>query len=347
MSSYAVKHPIVTHYAGSLAYGTNLPDSDVDIRGIFCATPEEVLTPFQAIREVTMEGCEDGKLYELSNFMKLYLDCNPNIVESLWIDKSDILTDSEAYWHLREHNSALLSSKVAFTFSGYAVSQLKRIKGHNKWLNNPQSMVPPQHGSFLKLVQNFTDEKIMPRDFKLEMLKGLKVIHYGSCIFGVVRDSGVDALANDDFNISAKQVSHNGSSEQPLYIIKYLQDEYREAKEKHSNYWTWKMTRNEKRSATEEKYGYDTKHAMHLVRLLRMGEEILTGAGVIVKRPDAAELLEIRNGAWDYDDLVEYAESKDELIRGELYKNTELRKKPDIKLATKVLMQCQEMCWER
>ncbi|AEZ66297.1 hypothetical protein phiTE_131 [Pectobacterium phage phiTE] len=33
--------------------------------------------------------------------------------------------------------------------------------------------------------------------------------------------------------------------------------------------------RNAARHELEEKFGYDTKHAMHLVRLLRMSQEIL------------------------------------------------------------------------
>lgn len=50
--------------------------------------------------------------------------------------------------------------------------------------------------------------------------------------------------------------------------------------------------------------GRDDKHAMHIVRLLRMGGEILRGDGVIVRRPDAAELLRIRAGDYSTDELI-------------------------------------------
>ena len=39
-----------------------------------------------------------------------------------------------------------------------------------------------------------------------------------------------------------------------------------------------------------------------------MGHEILTTGEVLVRRPDADELLAIRAGAWSYDELVDYAE---------------------------------------
>lgn len=50
------------------------------------------------------------------------------------------------------------------------------------------------------------------------------------------------------------------------------------------------------------------KHASHLIRLLRMSLEILSEGKVIVRRPDAAELLAIRQGAWTYDQLMEQVE---------------------------------------
>jgi hypothetical protein len=44
---------------------------------------------------------------------------------------------------------------------------------------------------------------------------------------------------------------------------------------------------------------------------MRMAREILTGQGVIVKRPDAEELKAIRfDGAWSFEKLVAWAEKK-------------------------------------
>lgn len=126
---------LVKHLGGSHAYGTSLPTSDVDYRGIFCADPVNVRTPFFPVREVEDTDEEDTKFYELAHFMKLCLDCNPNIVETLWVADEDITFRTDAYDMLRARRSELLSSKVAFTFSGYAQGQLSRIKNHNRWIN--------------------------------------------------------------------------------------------------------------------------------------------------------------------------------------------------------------------
>lgn len=129
---------IVKHYAGSMAYGTNIETSDTDFRGIFIADPVNIRTPFYRIDECKDTSEEDTVIYELNQFMKLALDCNPNVVESLWIDVSDIVHTTPAYEWLRFHAPQLLSSKIAFTTSGYALSQLKRIKGHNKWISQAE-----------------------------------------------------------------------------------------------------------------------------------------------------------------------------------------------------------------
>lgn len=85
----------------------------------------------------------------------------------------------------------------------------------------------------------------------------------------------------------------------------------------------------------------------HVVRLIRMGEEILTEGIVHVKRPDAKELLAIRNGDWSYEQLLAFAEGKDKLIRETLYKTSHLPKTVDQKLAAKVLMEVQDLVWNQ
>ena len=64
-----------------------------------------------------------------------------------------------------------------------------------------------------------------------------------------------------------------------------------------------------------EKHGYDTKHAMHLVRLLRMGKELLTTGELNVFRQDRTELLIIREGGWSLSELTEWAEDMDKQVQ--------------------------------
>jgi len=82
----------------------------------------------------------------------------------------------------------------------------------------------------------------------------------------------------------------------------------------------------------------NSKHALHLVRLMRMAREILEGKGVIVRRPDAEELLAIRNGAWKYEELIEWAEKEDKALN-EVMDKSSLPKSPNRKLINRVLVE--------
>lgn len=236
---YARDHLLMRCYAGSRAYGTSLPTSDIDIRGIFIPHRYSIMTPFFQIEQATVPGT-DTVYYAFNKFMKLYTECNPNILELLWTDENDIIEEHPGFNHLRQARMDLLSLRVAKTFTGYARSQIVRIMGHNKWINHPQPKTQPQ-----------------PSDFASK-------------------------------------------------------EKFQEAHKNWTSYWDWVANRNPQRSALEHKFGYDTKHAMHCVRLLRMGIEVLEGKGVIVKRPDAEELLSIRAGAWSYDRLVQEAKMLEE-----------------------------------
>ncbi len=341
-------------YSGSLAYGTNLPTSDVDIRGLFCAEKKYVRTPFFNVKEQTLENEEDGKIYELTNFMKLYVDMNPNIIELMFVDESDIISSSEPYDYLRTMAPEMLSSKVAFSFSGYAMSQLKRIRGHDKWINNPQPEAQPTQKDFVRLVHSYHEKGMMKHEefmMYLESINHFSVfLPYGNDMYAVIQNWESPGLFNDDGSL--RKVDYDKFTDadkkaMPFFVVKYLAEEHKMAKEKHRNYWTWKENRNEARHELEVNFGYDTKHAMHLVRLMRMAEEILTDGKVLVKRPDAQELLDIRGGKWTLEELLQWADDKDHYIREVLYKKTALPRQTDRELASRVLMTTQDICWSQ
>lgn len=336
---------ICKHYAGSHAYGTSLPTSDVDFRGIFVADPLNVRTPFYRIDEVTDTSEEDTKFHELSKFMKLALDCNPNVVETLWVDPKDVVFNTPAYELLRTNAHRLLSSKIAFTTSGYALSQLKRIKGHNKWINNPQPIEPPRQVDYVSLVHNFTDTKVFKIDLR-EYETDYRLVPFSGDVYGMFKMVGYTPFNPTTGNLNTDYLGDSHSIGTPQFLIKFNRDIYTTAKDTHSNYWTWKKHRNEKRSELEEKYGYDTKHAMHLVRLLRMGAEALQTGKLNVFREDADELLAIRNGTWTYEQIVEYAERMDDWVKNTLYHTTVLPRRPDMLFAAELVMQVQDLVWK-
>lgn len=115
-------------------------------------------------------------------------------------------------------------------------------------------------------------------------------------------------------------------------------DEYNSAMREYSQYWGWRRNRSPVRAALQEKHGYDTKHAMNIVRCLRIGVESLRERKVYVTRHDAMELLAIRDGIWTYDQLVKYIQDTIDDINYWL-KVTQLSVTPDSKFIYQVLFQ--------
>lgn len=66
-----------------------------------------------------------------------------------------------------------------------------------------------------------------------------------------------------------------------------------------------------------EKYQYDTKFAMHSVRLLTSAIEILETEDFSTYRPNRQLLLDIRNGKYTFDEIVEMIEYYDNELKQE------------------------------
>jgi predicted nucleotidyltransferase len=74
-------------------------------------------------------------------------------------------------------------------------------------------------------------------------------------------------------------------------------------------HFSFKGYMGEKRKALVTKHGYDTKNAAHCIRLMRMAIEFLDTGEFTVLRPDAAELLQIKKGAWTLEQVQAEAEA--------------------------------------
>ncbi len=101
----------------------------------------------------------------------------------------------------------------------------------------------------------------------------------------------------------------------------------------------------DKRKGLILEHGYDAKNAAHCVRLLRMASEYLRTGELVVFRPDAAELLDIKRGKWELSRVKAHA---DDLFAGmrESRDASPLPDEPDREAAEKLLINIlsEEMC---
>jgi predicted nucleotidyltransferase len=66
-----------------------------------------------------------------------------------------------------------------------------------------------------------------------------------------------------------------------------------------------KGQKNVHRAQIEEQFGYDTKYAMHVVRLYGEAKELMERGRITLPRPDKEELIAIRNGKYSLSEIKE------------------------------------------
>jgi hypothetical protein len=304
---------------GSHAYGLNTPTSDEDFKGV-CIKPRDFYLGFlRRFEQQEHIGSKsdgiDKVVYSLDKFAALAADCNPNIIEVLHVADEDVLQCDAFGEELRAHRDDFLSRKAKHTFAGYAHAQLKRIETHRGWLLEKPSM--PERSDFgLSEVTKVTKSELGAFD----SLLGLKTVD--------------DEALTAERAVEVEQVARESLGvELPKDVVTLFTREkaYRAAVAHYEQYLGWLKSRNPARAELEAKFGYDTKHGLHLLRLMRMCREILSTGKVVVKRThDREELLAVRRGERSYDNLIEEAQRLEAECEA-LYATSALPREPDRK----------------
>ena len=78
------------------------------------------------------EGEWDSVFYELKKFVRLLLNCNPNVLSLLWVKPNQIIYESLLGQTLRENRNLFVTKKAYHSFSGYAHDQFKKMISFNQ-----------------------------------------------------------------------------------------------------------------------------------------------------------------------------------------------------------------------
>lgn len=296
--------------AGSHAYGTNLDGSDQDLRGVFVAT-RGLLGGLDRIEQVTDER-NDQVYYEIGRFVELLLRNNPNALEIIAMPDDCVRFRHPLFERLDP--SLFLSKLCAKTFGEYAMGQIRKARGLNKKIVNPQPEkrhalldfchVPVGQGS-VPLLDWLETKGVRPEECGLTAVRnasGMFSIYQASIgtYRGLVSPKDPDALVFTSVPKEAK----------PVAWMHFNEDAFKAHCKAHREYWQWVAQRNEERYATNASHGrgYDSKNLMHTIRLLEMAGEIARDGMLRVRRENRDFLLEIRSGTYSYDTLVAKAE---------------------------------------
>ncbi|MBC1912314.1 nucleotidyltransferase [Listeria booriae] len=253
--------------SGSHGYGTNIATSDLDLRG-FLLEDERYLLGLHTFEQFE-EKETDTVIFGAKKFIKLCAQSNPNVLELLGVEEEDILICSDAGRMVRDNTDLFLSKRVEQTFGNYAKAQLKRLQ--NALVRN----------------DNSKDEK---EALVLERLN-TQIGRFGDKYSNLDSNALNLRLENNeivmDLNLQGYPLrDFNGIYTDLQGIVRTFD----------------KARSDDSQKELPQLY----KHAMHLVRMLVTGRDILEGKGVITKRRAEHELLmAIRSGEMTFDEIFE------------------------------------------
>ncbi len=120
------KYIIYRCQVGSKAYGLATDQSDDDLRGIYMPPGHLHWSLYQLPEQIElMDDDKDEVYWELEKFLRLALKANPNVLETLWTPM--VLDADETANELRSIRAAFLSKHLYKTYSGYVLSQFRRM----------------------------------------------------------------------------------------------------------------------------------------------------------------------------------------------------------------------------
>lgn len=307
---------IFATFGGSHAYGTNKPDSDIDIRGCAFNSKSDLLgrTNFEQV----IDNPTDTTIYSFNKLIHLLSDCNPNTIELLGCKPDTYVFYNDIGRMMVQERNMFLSQKAVQAFGGYATQQLRRLQAalardrYNQTDKEKQILSSCQSSmlSFNDRYQKFENgtfhlyvDKSDKEDLDTEIFVDVNLKHY------------------------------------PLRDYKNIWSDLNTIVKEYG-----KITQRNKKK-DEAHLG---KHAMHLIRLYYMCLDILEKQEINTYREhDIPLLMSIRNGEFQLEDGTfrpEFYEMVDDLEKQMKYakENTSLPEKPDYKRINEFTMMVNE-----
>ena len=271
-------------YSGSISYGTNNENSDIDLRGFLKENLSDIVLnrPF----EVYEDKNTDSVIYGLRKFINLCKNCNPSVLELLGVKDEHIIYMNETGRLIRNNRDKFLSKRCFKTYVGYATAQLRRLQNalaHDKYNQDEKE------NHILKSIQSM----MLVTEDQYRLNKG--------DIKFFIKDSQIHVSVNID-SISLRQFNAiNGSLHTMLNNYDKLNNRNRKKDDKHL-----------------------FKHAMHLIRLYLTCLDILEKGELITYRENELDLLRsIRNGEMKLEDIFKLVDKLDERLK-KVYLNSKL-----------------------
>lgn len=317
---------------GSHAYGTNIECSDEDFKGVYIQSPQDILiNGYQEQVNIS----KDETYYEIKRFIELCCKSNPTMIELLYSPEDCIIYKHPIFDLILTERDNFLSKSCRLSFGNYAINQITKAKGLNKkmnWENERKVRKTPLDFCYIVTRLGAVELKEWLNRQKnpchRQELYGVAAIDHCRDLYHIYPSKGdlgyhgiVKASNHSKFEELIEQEILSNElrlssipKEEMLHdiVMYYNKDGYTKHCKDYREYTEWLKKRNTQRYVDIEEHGQkiDGKNLLHCFRLLEMGIEITQGKGVIVRRPNAAFLIDIRKGKMNLDELLSKAEDK-------------------------------------
>ena len=382
---------------GSQLYNTALPNgqSDTDYGGVYIADTDILLGLSANYEPQVSDEKHDTTYYELGRWVELLMKANPNALESLFVPEDKVVGEIHPAIQLIINNRDLFLTKEAIkSTSGYAYSQVKRARGHNKKCVNPvterkevldfcytfkgqgsQSMkdflkerglnqkycglvnipnmkdtygVYYDYASHVQFEPMSLNEKL---EFKRNLCLRFNEPEWSYYHIDLRIDNkeffGYSGIVHPDGKSNEVRLSSIPKGETPICFMTYNQQGYESHCKRYKEYQEWLENRNETRYASNGNSNYDRKNMGHTVRLLHMGKELAENKGFnVVRTWDRDMILDIRNGKYTYEEIMEYVDKTyDEMMKA--YDTCTLPETVDKEKVNKLLIKARKLVKDR
>jgi len=169
--AFVISNTVYETITGSYSYGVSTDTSDFDTVGV-CIPYKDMIFPhlrgeiagfgkqIQRFDVYEHHHVKDGDLeydlniYSIVRFFHLCMDCNPNMVDTLFTATDCVLHCTKIGHMVRDNRRLFLTKKAWHTFKGYAYSQLHEMDSRKPEPGSKREKIRERYGYDVKFAYN-------------------------------------------------------------------------------------------------------------------------------------------------------------------------------------------------
>ena len=273
---------------GSHLYGTSTPESDRDYKSVFLPAGRDII--LQRVPKVIDRGTGskhlkntkddiDDQSFALQKFLDMLTSGDTVATEILFAAPHSAILEQADEWSIIWENRHLFLNKQCKGFVGYCQRQAAKygIKGSRMAACK----------DIVALLETLDPAKRL--EYYAPVLEEFCATHEFSMITPVQQASGI---ATPHLDVVDRKVPYTNSVKAALDIYSKVFQNY-----------------GERTRAAMDNEGIDWKAVSHAVRVARQAKELLEMQWITFPRPDAEELLAIKQGKLDYNKVAPMLEA--------------------------------------